>query len=287
MIIDTFPAFERYWAKANRWSLDQQIDGWAKFYQNAWPELFDKQVGDYRSAGLDWKQIARERVFPFLGERLPTMQSAHANLLDEWQGIFHRAQAVLGFDGDLLYVIHVGIGSGAGWATTYQGRPAILFGLENIAEEGWSERAVVSSLAAHEIGHVFHAERRRRHGLEAGAGPYWQLYEEGFAQRCEHLIQGKDTWHMAHGQGSPDDWLAWCQANRENLAGRFLELAEGGGDLRPFFGSWFDVGGWKQCGYYLGHEVVFQMEGEYSLEQIALVTDVDGEMKSRLIDLNH
>jgi len=280
-LLDTFPAFERFWAKYSHRPLEQQIEGWAEVYRTAWPELFDKQVDDYRAEGLDWRQVARERVFPLLGERLLAMQAAHANLLKKCRDIFLKAHAVLGLDCDILFVIHVGIGSGAGWATTYEGRPAVLFGLENIAEEGWSELPAIMGLIAHEIGHVLHTEWRRRGNLKEGAGAWWQLYSEGFAQRCEHRIRGRQTWHMAHG-GQEGDWLEWCRANRASLAARFLDLAETGGDIRPFFGSWFDISGRKQCGYYLGHEVVRRLERDLSLSQIALLPDVDEEMKRQL-----
>ena len=89
---------------------------------------------------------------------------------------------------------------------------------------------------------------------------------------------------MARGQGQVGDWLEWCQTNRASLAAGFLELAETGGDIRLFFGSWYDISGWKQCGYYLGHEVIRRMEKDLSLSQIASLTcrDVDREMKRRL-----
>jgi len=138
-LLDTFPDFEKFWAWYSHRPLEEQIEGWAEVYRTAWPELFAKQAEDYRAEGLDWRQVARDRVFPFLGERLTAIQAAHTNLLGKYGGVFLKAQAALGLDWDILFVIHVGIGSGAGWATTYQGRPAVLFGLENIAEEGWSE----------------------------------------------------------------------------------------------------------------------------------------------------
>jgi hypothetical protein len=231
-LLDTLPTFELFWAGYGNRPLEQQIDGWAEAYGTAWPELFAKQVDDYRAEGLDWKQVARHRVFPFLGERLQAMQVAHDNLKEKCSEIYLKAQAALGLDFDILFVIYVGTGSGAGWATTYQSRPAVLFGLENIAEEGWSSSGVIAGLIAHEIGHLLHAEWRRRANLDAGAGPWWQLYSEGFAQRCEQRTQGGETWHMA--QGQVGNWLEWCQANRASLAIRFIELAETGGDIRPF-----------------------------------------------------
>ncbi len=279
-IIDTFPAFEQFWQCFNRQPIDVQIDAWTAVYMSAWPELLQMQVEDYQAEGLDWKQVARQRIFPYTQERFRAMQTAHANLLKVCERVLSKAQILLPLDSDMLFVIYTGIGCGAGWATTYQGKPAVLFGLENIAEEGWSESPIIDGLVAHELGHVMHSELRRRSRLAEGSGAWWQLYSEGFAQRCEHRIQGRDTWHMAHGQVG--GWLEWCRANRASLAASFLELAENGGDIRPFFGSWFDISGRKQCGYYLGHAVIRQLERDLSLTQIALLPDVDGEMKRQL-----
>ncbi|MCX6038339.1 MAG: hypothetical protein NTW99_10695, partial [Chloroflexi bacterium] len=72
--IDTFPAFLTYWAKFQGKLLDDQIEGWATEYMSLWPDLLVRQVEDYASQNLDWRQIAREKVFPYLNERLPAMQ---------------------------------------------------------------------------------------------------------------------------------------------------------------------------------------------------------------------
>ena len=42
-----------------------------------------------------------------------------------------------------------------------------------------------------------------------------------------------------------------------------------------FFGSWFDVEGHKQTGYFLGHEAVRRLEEQMSLQDIALIEDVE------------
>lgn len=65
------------------------------------------------------------------------MRIAHRNLPEVIANVYERGLQTLGFNSDLTCVIYVGIGCGAGWATSYRQQPAILFGLENIAEEGW------------------------------------------------------------------------------------------------------------------------------------------------------
>ena len=63
-LIDTFPAFLTYWAKAREKHLDDQIESWASDYMAPWPELLRKQIEDYSGQHLDWQQVAREKVFP-------------------------------------------------------------------------------------------------------------------------------------------------------------------------------------------------------------------------------
>jgi hypothetical protein len=43
----------------------------------------------------------------------------------------------------------------------------------------------------------------------------------------------------------------------------------------PFFGSWYELCGHKQTGYYLGWEVVQGLHGELSLVEIARLADLD------------
>ena len=271
-LIDTFPAFLAFWEKAQHQSIDAQIQGWASTYLAQWPELLEKQILAYSEEGDDWRQVASERVIPFWSERLPSMRRAHQNLLKVCKPVYKRAQEALGFQQALTFVIYVGIGCGAGWATTYQDNRAILFGLENIAEEGWDGAAVLNGLIGHEIGHLWHFDQRSGAGLPEKNGPWWQLYTEGLAQRCEFVIAGRDSWHMG---SQSDEWLRWCRRQKGWLAREFLRVVEEGDDIRIFFGSWCDVRGHKQTGYFLGHEAVRRLEEQMTLAEIARIKDVE------------
>jgi hypothetical protein len=268
--VDTIPAFLDYWKKACDLPLEAQIDRWAEDYLAPWPDLLALQIEDYNEQGVDWREIARERVFPQLAEHLAAMKLAHINLLAAGELIYQNALKTLGVNLDALFVIHVGIGCGAGWVTRFRGSPAILFGLENIAESGWHEPESISGLIAHELGHLVHGAWRERHGLETGSGPWWHLYEEGFAHYCEGLLLESPTWHQMQ---SDVDWLRWCQDNRCWLAAEFIRRVDAGEAVTAFFGSWFDLRGKKETGYYLGGEVVQRLAEERRLREIALLAD--------------
>jgi len=272
--IDTFPAFLTYWAEAERKSLNDQIEGWATGYMSQWPELLAKQIEDYSTQSLDWRQIAHEKVFPHLGERLSAMQEAHRNLLELCEPVYSKTQQALTFDSNAIFVIYVGIGCGAGWVTPFHGLPAILFGLENIAECGWSDSEAITGLIAHEIGHLVHHCWRAQHGKPIDSGPWWQLYEEGFAQYCEGLILNSDTWHQAN-QSNDDDWLDWCQSRKGWLAAEFLKTVDAGKPVSPFFGSWLEICGKSETGYFLGHEVIKELKKHLGLKEIALLDNAE------------
>ncbi len=281
MVIDTFPGFLAFWHKAQKKPPDAQIEGWAAEYMSQWPELLEKQLDDYASQNMDWHQVAKERVFPFLNDRLAAMKSAHKNLLELCGSVYCMAQEKFGFESDLVFVIYVGVGCGAGWATTFEDKPAILFGLENIAECGWSDGSSLAGLIAHEIGHLVHKIWRREGGLIEGSGPWWQLFSEGFAQICEHEILGKESWHVSMGM-SRSEWLQWCRERASWLAGEFLRRADTGESVRPFFGSWLDVQGKKHTGHFLGHELVKELRENMTLKQIALLDNIESIFRSIL-----
>jgi len=277
-IIDTFPAFLAFWSEAQHKPIDEQMEGWASEYMSRWPGLLEKQLQDYSSQNVDWRQIAREKIFPFLGDRLPVMKVAHKNLLESCGSVYSKTQQVLMFQSDVIFVIYVGIGCGAGWGTSFHNLPAILFGLEKIAECGWLEPPAIDGLIAHEIGHLVHFHWREKEGRKSGNGPFWQLYTEGFAQRCEHVILGKETWHECS-RSNDKDWLSWCHEHKSWLAQEFLRFVEDGKSVSAFFGDWYEIKGRKQCGYFLGHELVKELQENISLKQIALLDDIEGRFR--------
>jgi len=282
-LIDTFPEFLTYWKKAQDQSMAVQVESWAEQYMNHWPELRQKQIDCYTEDGEDWRAIAREHIFPFLSVNLPAMAIAHDNFGTVTETIYHRCRQFLDFNGDIVCILYVGIGCGAGWATRYEGKPAILFGLENIAAEKWQDQETLSGLMAHELGHLAHFHWRDQAGLTHNENPWWQLYTEGFAQWCEHLIMGKDSWHMKTAVG--EQWQVWGQDNLSWLAAEFLRRVDNDEDIRPFFGSWFELQGYKQTGYFLGHELLKRMRVQSGLHEIALIEDVESQLRPLLTQL--
>ena len=283
-ILDTFPSFLRLWDSIQYESMETQINAWLNEYMSHYPELLQKQLDDYASLNEDWRVTASERNFPALPERLSAMQTAHDNLLNICNDVYERAQKAINFNNDLVCVIYVGLGCGAGWANEYEGKPAILFGLENIAEEGWQGFDTLAGLAAHELGHLVHFEQRKQVNVANEDDHWWQLYTEGFAQRCESVILGKPSWHM---QTDPNTgWREWCEQNIGWLASEFLRRVDQGEDMRPFFGSWFDLRGQKQTGYLLGHKLIAAMQKHMSLQEIALLTDVESHLRPLLMQLS-
>ena len=268
-IIDTFPSFLKFWEKAQAQPLDKQLDLWVSDYMSQWPELLTKQQTDYASQDINWRTIGKERIFPFLAERLPLMTTARECLLACIETVYQSARQSLGLDFNVLFFIHVGIGCGAGWATTLAGRPACLFGLENIAECGFTDHESLSNLTAHELGHLIHDQWRQLGEAEAGTGPFWTLCQEGFAKRCEQLIL-KDTCH-GHNEQSLWDDESWYEENKRWLAAEFLRTVDQHKPINVFFGSWYDIEGHNGCGHYLGYQIIRMWEEELDFKAIAVL----------------
>jgi hypothetical protein len=66
-------------------------------------------------------------------------------------------------------------------------------------------------------------------------------------------------------------WLLWCQSHKAWLAEEFLKRIERNVSVNDFFGSWFDIHGRKQTGYFLGHAFVLNLEKTYSLKDAAVL----------------
>lgn len=268
-IIDTYDDFWAYWKNAPSKDLETQIGLWQTAYMKKYPELLTKQIKVYKEAGIDWQEISR-KLFPLIPRRLSFMRKARDNILAVSNLICSKALERLELNFIITIVIYVGIGCGAGWAATYNRQPAVLLGLENIAEEKWHTRNKIKALISHEIGHLVHMKWRNEWATfeKAEQDPLFRLYSEGFAQRCKHTIFEKETWHMAQDK----QWLSWCRQHKSWLAKEFLNRLEKQASVDDFFGSWFNIKGKKQTGHFLGHELIREAQKTQSLKQIALLT---------------
>lgn len=277
-MIDTFPAFLDYWMASRGDPLERRIKRWETEYLSPWPELRTRQIEEYRREKVDWHSVARRRIFPQLEVNQSAMMRAHESLPSCAGPIFKKAAEMFDLTFELVFVIHVGIGLGAGWATRFGGRRAVLFGLENVAEAGWTDRKMAEALVAHELGHLAHQQWRAQARLAehpAHEGPYWRLYEEGFATRFELEVTGRVRWPTEPG------WLRWCQENRRWLAAAFLRAARRHRSVRRFFGSWYRIRGHSECGYFLGQEVVEEWRRRDTLTEIAVLSEDKVRRRSR------
>jgi hypothetical protein len=84
---------------------------------------------------------------------------------------------------------------------------------------------------------------------------------------------------------SEKGWREWCEQNIDWLAKEFLRRVDQGEDMRPFFGSWFNLRGRKQTGYFLGHELIVILQERMSLQEVALLTDIERHLRPLLVQL--
>jgi len=283
-VFDTFEDFEEIWPLMENTDIENQIEIWNTKYMNKWPDLLKLQIESYQNDGEDWKKIAKEHVFPKLKPSYIHMKQVKNELKKAIDFVAPRALQKFELDFQLNFVIYVGIGVGAGWAAEFRRNPAVLYGLENIIECGWNTLDSLIPLTAHEIGHLIHFHWRKERNLPIESkSPFWQLYEEGFAMCCEHKIMEEESWHQQMGQ---ENWVQWCKSHLPYLAQKFLDEFNNDNKemLRNFFGSWFDIEGKKQTGYYLGHEIIKFWEKEEDFKDIALMNmkKIDQKVKFSL-----
>jgi len=265
-ILDTYQDFLTYWRRARFKNVNEQINLWQTFHMKKYPELLNKQVQSYKEENMNWQEIAK-KIFPLLPGRFRLMRRARDNLLKIYKSVYTKSLESLKLDFGILFVIYVGIGCGAGWATNYSGQPAVLLGLENIAEQKWHTKNKLRGLISHEIGHLAHMKWRNEWEtfVKASQDPLFRLYSEGFAQKCEHVILGRETWHLAQDK----EWLNWCEQHKSWLAKKFLKRLEKQASLNDFFGSWFSIQGKTQTGYFLGYTFIRGLEKTHSLREVA------------------
>jgi hypothetical protein len=79
--------------------------------------------------------------------------------------------------------------------------------------------------------------------------------------------------------GKDKEWFDWCLSHKSWLASEFVRKVDTGEPIAPFFGSWFDVCGKSETGYFLGCEAIKELEKQFNLEEIALLEDIEVAMR--------
>ncbi len=274
-LVNTIREFLGFWSGFSGRGVGEMLEGWLGSYMAYYPEVLEKLVGCW--GGLErLREAMAARMLPRLDQDIHWILEAWMQMLHVVGGVVGRAAERIGLEREPVTVVYYGPGCGAGWATTLLGEPALLLDTGMAAQLGWVSEERVGGLIAHELGHLRHMELRGEweEFEEREGDPYFQLYSEGLAQAYEHVIMGKESWHMAYGEG----WLASCVERRSALARLYLEKAEEG-DVEEFYGAWLEAGGIKYAGYYLGHEFIKWLGGRVGggLEEIARLSEEEVE----------
>ena len=258
-VIDSFPQMGRAFERG-----EFSIAAWRRYAAGISPELPEKLEAD-----------AAE--YDFAGAVLPVLQQfyekseqaalAHASFQKLVGGLSEKFCSVLGSAPEADVILCLGLCNGAGWATSLGGRPVVLLGIEKIVELGWCGEADMAALLYHELGHLWHFQRRTAPAWaeDPAARALWQLYTEGMATYVQQRLFGGRGFYSQ----DRDGWLTWCGANRARLFSAFRRRVDGGESVQDFFGDWCAFEGRSDVGYYLGAELVYALAENRSPQQLA------------------
>jgi len=263
-IINTYDSIELCYRGGNF-----DIDAWRKYASGISPTLSEKCEQD--SAQYD---MVRE-IVPVLNsaaaheakmaEASRSFDAVTRELTENAGKLFAEGSESL----DLDIILYLGLCSGAGWATTLDGRNAILLGIEKIVELNWQSAADMRGLIFHEVGHIWHYT----HGGLAEYPPcastaeisILQLADEGIAMACEQILCSDPNFYHQ----DKDDWLYWCRSNLDEIRREYLRRMQNNESTQDFFGYWCSFLGHSDTGYFLGCEFVRDLMKHHTLPEIA------------------
>jgi uncharacterized protein YjaZ len=285
-VIDTFIDFKEIFKDKLNFSIDDKIKLWEEDYMVNYPKLLAKCKDDYTNDGYQWDKIAREIVFSKTKDDFKKMIEAYNNIRNVIEDINKKSYELFNLDLDINIVLYSGLCNSAGWVDEYDGKRAILYGIEKIAELNWHKVDDIKSLLAHELCHVIHFEIRGKNNIiddpksnyEEGI---WRLYTEGFAQ----FYQIKLTQQENDPRGI--EWIKSCNENINQLKKLYIKaLHNKEKGTNDFYGDWWKVIGISDTGYYLGQEFIKLLSKKYSLQKVSTLkfNEIEKELLNFLRD---
>lgn len=269
-IVDTFEDFKECFESNLDLTVDEKIALWEDCYMVKYPELEYKCKNDYEVNGYKWKDIARNMVFNRTKDDFNKMIEAYKNILEIMNIINEKVVQVFNINLDINIVLYCGLLNSAGWVDKYDGKTAILYGIDKIAELNWHTIEKLEPLLSHELCHVVHFRLRGEDDMPdfVGKNKYnegiWRIYTEGFAQFFQQALLDKDI------DSRGIEWINGCKNNEEELKKLYLKaLKDKNKGTNDFFGDWFQVLGISDAGYFLGAEMIKELTNKYSTKDIA------------------
>ena len=239
------------------------IDLWRKYAEKISKELPSKCENDAKE--YDFKKAVLPVVEAALNsDKIDFVSKNFQTVVDTLNANLSK---LFDTEPDINIVLYLGLCNGAGWATALDGRNTILLGIEKIIELDWGDETNMRALILHEIGHLWHKLNgnlyipdftKRRKAVQ-------QLYQEGVAMVCEHILCGDDNFYHQNKNG----WLDWCRENETEIKREYLRRMNKRESVQDFFGDWCSYNGYSDVGYYLGCRFVEHLMKKYTLKEIA------------------
>ena len=239
------------------------IDLWRKYAEEISKELTSKCENDAKSYDFN-KDVLPILEVALNADKIDFVSRSFQSVIDT---LNENLSKLFDTEPDINIVLYLGLCNGAGWATTLDGKNTVLLGVEKIIELNWGDETNMRALILHEIGHLWHKLNgnlhipeytKRRKGIA-------QLYCEGVAMVCEHILCGdNDFYHQ-----DKDGWLDWCYKNENQIKRDYLRRLDNKESVQDFFGDWCSYNGHSDIGYFLGCRFVEELMQTYSLKEIA------------------
>ncbi len=239
------------------------INVWRKYAKEISAELPSKCEDDAESYDFE-KDVLPVLKDALNEEKIDSVSKSFQAVIDT---LNENLSKLFDKEPDINIILYLGLCNGAGWATTLDGKNTVLLGLEKIIELNWGDEVNMRALILHEIGHLWHKLNgelhipdytKRRKGVA-------QLYCEGVAMVCEHILCGDDEFYHQ----DKDGWLSWCYENENDIKKEYLCRLDNKESVQDFFGDWCSYKGHSDVGYFLGCRFVRYLMKTHSLKEIA------------------
>lgn len=237
---------------------------WDNYADSAFPGLKDKVENDF-SRVAEYK----DKVYQILNDvqkNTETAETAHQSFINATKNLSDEIKNKFNVDLDVTIILYLGLGNGAGWATTIKNHNVVLIGLEKVVELGWCSESDMQALIYHELGHIYHSLFEHENLMITKREKYIrQLYREGIAMVFEQtLCDDVNRYHQ-----NVDNWLDWCKDNEKLIKTEYLKRINNKESVQDFFGDWCSFMNHSDVGYYLGTAFIRFLMNDYSLQEIA------------------